>query len=590
MNNFSTPILFIIFKRPDTTAQVFRQIRAVKPSKLFVAADGPRVDKEGEAVLCEKTRQVVLDNIDWDCEVHTLLRDDNLGCGLGPSSAISWFFDHVEEGIILEDDCLPSLSFFSYAAYCLDKYRNNLKIMHIGGNNFLGRKWGDASYFYSAYNHVWGWATWRRSWELYNYNLQALDESKLRSALGNYFPWSIRNSWFNYYKSLLERKINDRENRWDFWDYQWTFCIWLNQGLCVYPNVNLVSNIGFGPGATHTLDITNKFNSLASQELEAISSPHNIKRNKEADILTSQVVFKFKMKKLSQKYTSDIVSLSQKSKNRIRKLIPDYLKKAAKQVLRLDSTSHINIKNPEQIEIERIKSIPRYIPESTNLIKGNFRFVDSASFIFMYDEIFKKQIYDFRTTQERPYIIDCGANVGLSIVYFKDQYPNAEIVAFEPDPKVFGVLESNVGKLSDVKLVNRALWNTETTMSFFAEGADGGSFNSVSDNVERIEVLTDRLRSYLDKKVDFLKIDIEGAELTVLEDSEDKLHLVQNMFIEYHSFVEKEQELAKVLGILERNQFRYHINSPGLTSGRPFVKRNTYNGMDMQLNIYGFKQ
>lgn len=590
MNNFPVPILFIIFKRPDTAAQVFSKIRAVKPSKLFVAADGPRVDEEGEIALCEKTRQVVLDNIDWDCEVHTLFREKNLGCGFGPSSAISWFFDHVEEGIILEDDCLPSLSFFSYAAYCLDKYRHNPKIMHIGGNNFLGREWGRASYFYSAYNHVWGWATWRRSWNLYNYNLQSLEEKELRTAIGQYFPWSISNAWFNYYKSLLIRKINIGENRWDFWDYQWTFCIWLNQGLCVYPNVNLVSNIGFGPEATHTLDVTNKFNSLASQELKAISSPHYIKRNEEADIITSQVVFNFKMEKLSQKYTSGIVSLLQKSKNRIRKLIPDSIKKAAKQVLRLDSTSHSNIKSPEQIEIERVKSIPRYIPENTILIKDNFKFVDSASFIFMYDEIFKKQIYDFRTIQERPYIIDCGANVGLSIVYFKDLYPDAEIVAFEPDPKVFGVLEYNVRKLSDVKLVNRALWNTETTMSFFTEGADGGSFNSVFDNVERVEVLTDRLRSYLDKKVDFLKIDIEGAELTVLEDSEDKLHLVQNMFIEYHSFVDKEQELAKVLNILERNQFRYHINSPGLTSGRPFVHRNTYNGMDMQLNIYAFKQ
>ncbi|PRY15775.1 hypothetical protein CLV24_102402 [Pontibacter ummariensis] len=293
---FNTPILFLIFNRPETTKIVFDQIRAARPSRLYLAADGPRKEKKGERSICEETRRSVLDNIDWDCEVRTLLRNENLGCGVAPSTAITWFFENEEAGIILEDDCLPSLSFFRFAEYCLQKYWHNPQVMHIGGNNFLDRKWGDSSYFYSAYNHIWGWATWRRAWELYNFNLQSFNNNEVRQALKQYFPRSISRGWYDLYVSLLKNKNIDQEYKWDFWDYQWTFCIWMNKGLCIYPNVNLVSNIGFGPSATHTFDVTHKFNNLPHHELESISSPRTFKRNKKADITSSENVFALKAK------------------------------------------------------------------------------------------------------------------------------------------------------------------------------------------------------------------------------------------------------------------------------------------------------
>jgi FkbM family methyltransferase len=587
---FNTPILFLIFNRPETTIQVLDRIKVVKPSRLYVAADGPRFGKEGEIELCKRTRQIVLDEIDWDCELKTLFREENLGCGAAPSSAITWFLEQEEAGIILEDDCLPSISFFTYAAYCLEKYQHNPEIMHIGGNNFLNGSCGDHTYFYSAYNHVWGWATWRRAWELYNFNLLAFDKAKLYRSLNKYFPKEISNGWFSFYESLTHKFKEDPEQKCDFWDYQWSFCIWLNQGLCIYPNVNLVSNIGFGSSATHTFDVSHKYSNLPSHELSIISSPPQIKRNKEADIITSEVVFSIQPEPAPQKSAIQLQQLKRRIKSFTKRFIPQAVKKNIRAVLYQETGQPEIKKSDEQLELERISHILRYESGTTTLFNGNFRFVDSASFIFMYDEIFRKQIYAFSCTDPKPYIIDCGANIGLSIFYFKSLFPEATIVAFEPDPKVYQVLEANVAEFSDLVLRERALWSKETSMEFFSEGADGGSLSEGSATVEKVEILTERLSTYITGKVDFLKIDIEGAELAVLEECETKLHMVQNIFIEFHSFIESRQELSVLVAILERNGFRYHINSPGLTSGQPFIHLNTYNGMDMQLNIYAFKR
>jgi hypothetical protein len=284
---YSIPILFLVFNRPEVTKRVFEQIRAVRPAKLYIAADGPRMSKKGEDILCHNTREIVLSNIDWECDVKTFFRTENLGCGKAVSEAITWFFENEEAGVILEDDCLPSLSFFEYVEYCLLRYWDNPKIMHIGGNNFFDKTWGDKSYFYSAYNHIWGWASWRRAWKLYQYDLIHINERALKVSLNTYFPRSISESWFNNYKLLLKNKV-------DTWDYQWTFCIWLNHGLCTYPNYNLVSNIGFGQNATHTHDENYKYNNLPYREIEDISSPKYIRRNVKADIISSYNVFAFK--------------------------------------------------------------------------------------------------------------------------------------------------------------------------------------------------------------------------------------------------------------------------------------------------------
>jgi hypothetical protein len=236
------PILFLIFNRPDTTEKVFEAIREYKPKQFFVAADGPRESKENEEKLCKKTRDII-SAVDWDCEVKTLFRDENLGCKEAVSSAITWFFDHVEDGIILEDDCLPAPSFFDFCAELLDKYQNDERIMMISGFNKQG-KWleNKNDYFFSNLGGIWGWASWKRAWKHYDADMKYLEfliNNKYLEFLFGKKTGRIRAS------DLLRAPKNT-------WDFSWGYSRHLNNGLSCVPSKNLIRNIGFDKNGTHT--------------------------------------------------------------------------------------------------------------------------------------------------------------------------------------------------------------------------------------------------------------------------------------------------------------------------------------------------
>jgi hypothetical protein len=277
---FETPILFLIFNRPDTTEQVFDVIRTIQPRKLFIAADGPRDRNERDLRLCQESRNIIK-RVDWDCELYTLFRDENLGCGLAVSEAISWFFQNVEEGIILEDDCLPDLSFFNYADCMLKKYRYESRVLHIGGTNFQGGLLrGDGDYYYSKYPHIWGWATWKSAWELYDYDLKNIFKFKRKLFINRIF-YSKNEKLF-----WLKTWINTHFKKYDTWDYQWVFSVLSNRGFCIIPNKNLVTNIGFRLDATHTKSESN-LGGIPLEQLLTFNSPNKIEYNIEADLFTA---------------------------------------------------------------------------------------------------------------------------------------------------------------------------------------------------------------------------------------------------------------------------------------------------------------
>jgi hypothetical protein len=282
---FTTFVLFLIFNRPDTTQKVFDAIKKAKPKQLFVAADGPRLDKVGEIEKCRKTREIAT-SVDWDCEVKTLFRDKNLGCKMAISSAIEWFFENVEEGIILEGDCLPGQSFFWFCQELLEYYRNDTRIMHISANNFqFGRVRGEGSYYFSKYPHIWGWATWRRAWKHYEINMKNLEEFKKEVQINNVFNIKQQQKyWMKIFQLVHEGKI-------DTWDYQWGYACFINNGLCVTPNVNLVSNIGFGKEALHTKDPNSIFSNMKIKNIQKIKHPDFILADKTADYFTSKLCF-----------------------------------------------------------------------------------------------------------------------------------------------------------------------------------------------------------------------------------------------------------------------------------------------------------
>jgi len=282
MNSRDYPlsVLLIIFNRPESTNLVFERIRQAKPGQLFIAADGPRPDRVGEAELCAQTRSVV-NRVDWDCEVHTLFREQNLGCKQAVRSALDWFFQHVEEGIILEDDCVPDPSFFPYCQELLEKYRDNPKILSISGFNFgYSPLNAPASYSFSRYMNMWGWATWRRSLKLIDYEVKDWNEMDkvgflhrgTRSLFFD-FDWKWIKDWRKTFDDLINCHV-------DTWDYYWFFAAFKHKMLTIFPHQNLVENIGFNQQATHTHNEDSHITRIQSGSISfPLVHPERIARN-----------------------------------------------------------------------------------------------------------------------------------------------------------------------------------------------------------------------------------------------------------------------------------------------------------------------
>ena len=240
---FDTPILFLIFNRPNEAQQVFNQIKKVKPRFLFIAADGPRDGNLQDIEKCTQARKI-LEQIDWNCELKILFREKNLGCGRGVSSAISWFFGQVEEGIILEDDCFPSDSFFYFCKKMLVEYRNNSQIFSICGSNFLHKPFqAQAGYYYSQHHIIWGWATWKRAWDRYDYSL-----SGWKDFLNRELVIQLMENYYHKNKVIIDRLTHDFdmfvEGKIDTWDFQWFYTCIINNAFSLIPTHNLISNIG----------------------------------------------------------------------------------------------------------------------------------------------------------------------------------------------------------------------------------------------------------------------------------------------------------------------------------------------------------
>ncbi|SRR6266404_1217960 len=243
-------------------------------------------------------------------------------------------------------------------------------------------------------------------------------------------------------------------------------------------------------------------------------------------------------------------------------------------------------------EMARLQALPRYQQTETDLLGEPLRLVDSASFLSSYREIFDEEIYRFPSLSNNPLILDCGANIGLGVIYWKRLYPSARIVAFEPDPGVFESLVWNCKQrqLEGVELVNKAVWSGPGEVSFLSEGADAGhvAFGSLRDATQTIQVPSVRLFDYLNEPIELLKLDIEGAEIEVLRDCQNKLDNINHLFVEYHSFLGQQQYLDEVFFILKRSGFRIHIKSELVTS-MPFVERLNYLGLDNSLNIFAYR-
>lgn len=274
-----TPVLFLVFRRPELTRQVLARLREARPARLFIAADGPSATRPEEAALCAEVRKIITEGVDWPCEVSTRFQDENLGCKRAVSSAIHWAFRQTERLIVVEDDCLPDLSFFTYCDELLERYADDARVMEICGANLSGvPSPGGASYHATRFGTIWGWATWRRAWAAYDV------EMKYWAGLRGTRAWRRRlthpgeAAWRTaIYDSVARGGV-------DTWDIQWEFTKDAHQGLSLVPTCNLVTNLGWGAGATHTHSAQDPRAAMPAGTLSfPLSHPQELKPHEEAE-------------------------------------------------------------------------------------------------------------------------------------------------------------------------------------------------------------------------------------------------------------------------------------------------------------------
>jgi hypothetical protein len=275
MNN---PVLFLVFNRPNVAKRTFAEIAKAKPPRLYIACDGARANKEGEAELVAQVRKIT-ELVNWQCEIKTLFQNENLGCGLAVSTAITWFFKNEEQGIILEDDCLPNESFFQFCDELLEKYKDEKKVATVSGFNCQhSKKRGNGSYYFSDMIEVWGWATWRRAWQNFKLDVNELDENVIFSIIeGKQWSKAMKNYWYNIWRLMKNKGVSS-------WGWPFTFHCWLENSTSIIPNVNLISNIGFGSDSTHTYNKLSPSANTPTFKIEfPLNHPEKVETNFEAD-------------------------------------------------------------------------------------------------------------------------------------------------------------------------------------------------------------------------------------------------------------------------------------------------------------------
>ena len=277
---FKTPILLIAWRRPLETSRVINELKKVKPSNLYIACDGYKENDLEQQIKVKATREVIKQNIDWDCEVKTLYSEFNQGCKIGVSKAITWFFNQVEEGIIIEDDCIPHIDFFGYCKELLKEYRNDDRVWCISGSNVQENNWrGDGSYYFGRIPQIWGWASWSKYWNYYDINIKKWPDLKESNFLDTIFDDTFEKEyWIKIWDELYYDKTPDT------WDYQWCFACMSNGGLTAFPNKNLICNIGFGKDATHTTWVNNE--EMLISKLGDLMHPSFVLRDSIADKYT----------------------------------------------------------------------------------------------------------------------------------------------------------------------------------------------------------------------------------------------------------------------------------------------------------------
>lgn len=538
MNNNLAPIVLFTYNRlnhTNKTVEALKKNDLAKNSHLFIYSDGAKNQENYEEV--KKVRDYIK-TINGFKTITIIERDKNYGLANNIIDGVTNIVNKYGKIIVLEDDLITSKYFLTFMNDALNIYENSKEVGMIHGHIYNIPDLPKTFFMYKV--GCLGWGIWSDRWEEVSFDgKKLLDEIKNKKLTTKF---DINNSY--PYTRMLEEQIEGKNNSWAIRIYASQL---LQNKVTYYPGESLVSHIGWDIG-THVKGNKNPSN------MDGIISKKEINAQ-DINIINDNYV----INKLENFYHAELKTKKSRFTDEDYKLL---------------------------------RNIERFIEVSVNFCQTPIKAPDAASLLFLNHELFGLEIYKFNSVKKDPLIIDCGANIGLSIIYFKKLYPESKIIAFEPDKKIFDYLKFNIEsfQFENIELINKGVWKEEAILEFFSEGADGGRVAQKHDVNNIIQIQTVKLSSYLkNNQVDFLKIDIEGAETEVILECEKYLCNVENIFIEYHSFINKNQTLSIILNILEKNGFRYYIEQIGIKSEKPFTKINNTNSFDNQLNIFGYK-
>ncbi|MFN4762869.1 FkbM family methyltransferase [Gillisia sp. Q332] len=565
MNKSLAPIILFVYNRPwhtEETLEALMNNELANQSTLYIYCDGPKADASEEYLNKIKEVRNLIRKKNWCKEVVIIERDSNLGLANSVIKGVSEVIERHGKVIVLEDDILTGKYFLKFMNDGLEIYENDELVYGVSGYCFPHSKKNQEKTYFLPIMSSWGYGTWKNRWNKINFSGEELLNEVVSEKLVNQLDFGE----IQFYR-MLQDQVSGKN---DSWAVRFYVSMYLNNGVFLYPNSALLKNIGFdGSGVHCTFD---------SSKIHEGPFDNNI-----------DIPVKREKVEVKRKISQNFLDKDKIKEKKIRRIGRKFRRLIAPEIIQLlKRKSNILKKETKVLEI------PRYTKTSVQLEGRRIYIPDIASFRFMHKEIFEQEIYKFKTSTLEPYIIDGGANIGLATIYFKKLYPLSKIVCFEPDPEIFKTLKQNIGVFNfrQIELIQKGLWNANSKLFFKSEGADAGLIAEIDKNnstpESEIEVVS--LKPYLQQPVDFLKLDIEGAETVVLRDIQDDLGNIKRIFVEYHSFVGQSQTLNEIIEILTKAKFRLHISSPGLASISPFMNLNVYNNMDMQLNIYGYKE
>jgi FkbM family methyltransferase len=563
-----SPIALFAYNRPSHTKKALDAIALnleAKESELFIFCDGPKSNANLDIINRINRVVEIAQAENRFKQVNVFVKDENFGLSKSIILGVSQIVEQYGKVIVLEDDIVVGNYFLKFINKGLELYDGEKEVYGVTGYGFpSSKKISDTTYFLPIMSS-WGYATWADRWKKINFNgaelLRIVKEKGLQLELD-----------FGYlnYSQMLKDQVQGKN---DSWAIRFYVSMFLEKGVFLFPNKSLLKNIGLDGSGVHCLNSNNseKQDSYSSKmDIEIVKKPvciknRNIKIIKRGNLKNSQILMNTLKKKIRKTIAPEVIQLIKRK---------------------------INFKQNK--ELERLKRMPRYIKTNTILFGKKIEVPDSASYTFMYKEIFEENIYKFKTKNSKPYIIDGGANIGLSTIYFKLLFPESNIVSFEPDLKIFNYLKVNIEAFGfkNIDLLNKGIWKENTKLLFNSEGADGGLISEIAKDKESSEfVQVVSLNPFLEQPVDFLKLDIEGAETIVLKDIANNLKNVERIFVEYHSMVGQPQTLNEVIEILTKANFRLYMSIPGNNSIKsPLMGLKKYNNMDLQLNIFGYKE